>query len=57
MTDDEAEETSIIYLLGFAKGREFERKLIVAWLQANLKGNVDPWSSAADAIKAGEHLK
>ena len=51
MTDDEAEETSIIYLLGFAKGREFERNLIRAWLRKNGKPQI------ADAVEAKEHLE
>ena len=59
MTDKEQEmENSLAdYLFGFGQGRQHERNLITAWLRANVKGSVDPWSSAADAIKAGEHLK
>ena len=59
MTDEgqEMENSLTIYIYGFEQGRRHERNLITAWLRANVKGNVDPWSSAADAIKAGEHLK
>lgn len=51
MTDEEAEETSLIYLTGFASGREFERKLIVALLLEHGKRQI------AQAIESGAHLK
>ena len=57
MTDEESKKDAMTFLYGFEKGQTHERHQIVTWLQANLKGNVDPWSKAAASIEAGEHLK
>ena len=39
-----------------AEARESERAAVVDWLRFRLKGYTDPWSKAADAIEAREHL-
>jgi hypothetical protein len=57
MTDEELKKDAMTFSYGFEKGQTHERYQIVAWLRANQKGNVDPWSKAADAIEAGDYLK
>jgi hypothetical protein len=49
------EDLLAVHLNGFASGREYERKQIVAWLRSNAMG--ERWRELADAIEAGEHLK
>jgi hypothetical protein len=51
MTDEEMEDSTAVYYYGFGRGRDYERKQIVAWFLKHGKRQV------ADDIEAKEHLK